>query len=696
MTRTATRPRRTPTPPAQPAEPARTAVAAEPAEPATAAEPAAAYAAAEELARRLRALACLPGPSAAPTAWPCDTGLLDWLRRMTYPALYTWAAEENLARRWIGGDIFGSRRLSRAPEFLAGTDLRRLPPHLVAPLLRRVSMTRPAPSAAELTPAALAADAGRVSTFRRDGVARLWGQPEHTPPLPDTTTIPHVVHGIWLGRPLPESNGFWANYGAAADSYAGQVDFVLWTDIPRARFDAARAAPAAPAGRPDPLAPVRALLTWADTHGIHLVSVAELFPANAPMTLHSPYALELNRGLPQGFAAASDHLRVEVVHRFGGLYADGDLHFLPATALPPDERADSSASQGAEGPPGGGYRLFRGRWHGPPEADGPARLPELFDRVAASTHGFTLHALTDEIVLNDVILAPAGHPALALWLEGARYNYLRDPRDLYAVGASQPAGSDPPLTSDPPPTSDSLRMSDPQGGSGPPVAGASGWRGEPASWTWAVTAMRTGRVHHWLLARLGIGAAELVKPAPAVRGHSELSWLPPVDGQPPVACPDPDPLPTLVACVDLLRWQHLSRSGDLCLAAVAPLVRGLPDPDTAWTAVLLAFGYLSVDLGPVTSVTDRRRNQDRTLDVVVLPPEAEALLDRAATPATWFGSGAHSGDAGGAGPEVTAGREYWFLGERTVPARLLPPPPDPPDGRGGRDHITDLPAAAAG
>ncbi|GLY23085.1 hypothetical protein [Micromonospora sp. NBRC 101691] len=670
MTRTATRPRRTPTPPAQPAEPVAAAGPVGPAGPAAACaaagpgEPAARYAAAEELARRLGALACLPGPSAAPTAWPCDTGLLDWLRRMTYPALYTWAAEENLARRWIGGDVFGSRRLSPVPDFLAGTDLRRLAPHLVAPLLRRVSMTRPAPSAADLEPAALAAEAGRVSTFRRDGAARLWGQPEHTPPLSDTTAIPHVVHGIWLGRPLPESNGFWANYGAAADSYAGQVDFVLWTDIPRARFDAARATPPAPAGRPDPLAPVRALLTWAVTHGIHLVNVAELFPANAPMTLHSPYALELGRGLPQGFAAASDHLRVEVVHRFGGLYADGDLHFLPDAALGPDERAGSPSGRGAEDPPGGGYRLFRGRWHGPPEADGPARLPELFDRVAASTHGFTLHALTDEIVLNDVVLAPAGHPALALWLEGARYNYLRDPRDLYAADTPQPAGSDAPTGSDPPP-------SDPRAGSDPPVAGASGWRGEPASWTWAVTAMRTGRVHHWLLARLGIGAADLVKPAPAVRGHSELSWLPPVDGQPPVVCPDPDPLATLVACVDLLRWQHLSRSGDLCLTAVAPLVRGLPEPDTAWTALLLAFGHLSTDLGPVTSVTDRRRNQDQTLDVVILPPEAEALLDRTATPATWFGS-ARSGDVPGSGPEATVGRECWFLGERTAPARLLP------------------------
>ena len=61
---------------------------------------------ADELARRLRAAACLPGTSATPAAWPCDPALLDWLRRMSYPGLYTWATEENLA--------FGIRSSHRA------------------------------------------------------------------------------------------------------------------------------------------------------------------------------------------------------------------------------------------------------------------------------------------------------------------------------------------------------------------------------------------------------------------------------------------------------------------------------------------------------------------------------------------------------------------------------------------------------
>jgi hypothetical protein len=574
---------------------------------------------AEELARRLRATACLPGVSPVPAAWPCEPALLDWLREMTHPGLYTWTAEEILARRFVGGDIFGNRRPPSAPEFLTDVDLRAVPPNLVAPLLRRLSMTRPAPAAADLTVAALSGAAGRVSTCHRDERARRWGRPGPAPQLPSTTMVPHVVHGIWLGGALPPGNSFWTNYATAADTYAGEIDFVLWTDIPRERFDAARTHAEPEPDRDHPPAPVRDLLAWAVTHDIHLVNVAEVFHATAPMTLHHPYLLECGQLTPRAFAAASDHLRVEVVHRFGGLYADGDLH-LAGCYSPSEVDGDVSDVDGrpSDVDNDSGYRLFRGRWAGPADADGPDRLPDLFDRVAASTAGFTLHAVADGIVLNDVIVAPARHPALSLWIEGARYNYLRGQRDLFRSDGGAPR-----------------------------------WWGEPDSWTWAVTPSRSGRVHHWLLARLGLTGADLVKAAPAIRAHSELSWLPPVNGDPPVRCSGTDPLPTLRRCLDLLRWQHRSRSGDLYLTGVASHVRGLPDPDTGWTALLLAFADLSADLGPVVSVTDARRNQDGSTDSVELPAEARALLDLAGT------------DAG-----------TWFLGERVTPAKLRAPRPE--------------------
>ena len=101
-------------------------------------------------------------------------------------------------------------------------------------------------------------------------------------------------------------------------------------------------------------------------------------------------------------------------------------------------------------------------------------------------------------------------------------------------------------------------------------------------------------------------------------------------------CPGEDPLPALQRCVSLLRWQLLTREGDLYLSAVAPLVRGLADPDAAWVALLTALPCLLTDLMPVTSVTDRRRNQDGSLDVVALPPEAEELLERSPAGASWF------------------------------------------------------------
>jgi hypothetical protein len=118
--------------------------------------------------------------------------------------------------------------------------------------------------------------------------------------LPRVPRVPHVVHGIWLGRALPADSVFWENYAAGARRYAGLVDFVVWTDIPRERFARAMTVPAPPAGQADPLADVRVLLEWARVNGISLVNVFEVFHAGAPMTLHAQFVLEMCKQLPRG------------------------------------------------------------------------------------------------------------------------------------------------------------------------------------------------------------------------------------------------------------------------------------------------------------------------------------------------------------------------------------------------------------
>lgn len=522
-----------------------------------------------ELAERLVASARWPGPSGAPLVTPDDPNLIAWLRYLLREQrLYDPVVEHVAARAWIGGDLFGHRKPPPPPAFLVEADPRGLPAELVAPFLRRLSLTRPAPTAADLTVESLERDKAEVSVAERDETGRAWAGPRTgSVLLPALTEIPRVVHGIWLGRPLPENSAFWRNYGDLADHYRGRLDVVIWTDLQRDNLNS----PAA-----------RRMVDWARTHGIHLLSVAEVFHSAAPMTLAIPYALEMGRCVPGGFAAASDHLRVEVTYRFGGLYADGDLVFAP---------------------------------------DG---LPELLDRVAASRWGFTLNAVDQRAVWNDLIAAPAGHPALALWREIARMNYMRSIIDL--CGGK--------ITSPPPRYNHN------------------------SAWTWVLTPARSGRMHHHVVQRLGISIEELVQVRPTIRGGSELSWVPPRDGEPAVEHPEgADVLPVLQRAVAYLRWQLQARLGDLHLTGVDPMLRGLPEPDVAWGALLTALPELTRDVRAVSSVTTTRRNDNGVLHEVALPPQARRLIRPSNRP--WIGTGHDEGYG-----------TLWLLDERIVPARL--------------------------
>ena len=142
-------------------------------------------------------------------------------------------------------------------------------------------------------------------------------------------------------------------------------------------------------------------------------------------------------------------------------------------------------------------------------ADGgrfPESLPEFFDRLAGSAHGFTMNPKGAGFVNNDIVAAPARHPAIALWVERARLNYFwSQPRLFGGVrGMARPL---------------------------------------PGPWRQLryIAPLRTGRIHHQVLALLGIPEDTLPPTRPAFQCTSEMSWVPPAGGEPPAARHPEDP-----------------------------------------------------------------------------------------------------------------------------------------------------------
>jgi hypothetical protein len=520
-------------------------------------------------------------PDCAPPAEP----VLAWLRRLAHPNLYHAWFEAALATRF-GPDLFGLGVLPPAPDFLAGFDFAALRPEHVAPFLRRISLTEPAPDRTRLTAAALgaaAADAGRVSTHHRTDAQRAWDRPAagavNAPTLPETTRIPHLVHAIWLGGPIPAASKFLRNCAAAADTFRGEVDVCLWTDLPRVangRF---------PQGSAQ-------LAAWARENGVLLVNMFEVFHADNPMLLRVPFALEMCKQLPRGYAGASDHLRVEVVNLFGGAYVDGDI------------------------------RLDRARGGGPLEQT----LPELIDAVAAGPSGFTVSTPPSGGIGNDMIIAPARHPALRLWMELARLNYYRTQPQIFG-------GLD--------------RMAKP-------------YVGRPRKALRYEAPSRSGRIHHTLLRRLGLTRETLVDTSKASGYGSESTWVPARRGEVVYerAWTAEQTNATLEGIATFLAWQLHAREGNLYLSAVSPVLAGFPDSGAALTAVLRFLVSRRGEIPEVTSITELRWNDDCRPDYVDLPAEAEAMIDRAAEPEHWLGR------------DLARERRIWLLDELVTPVAL--------------------------
>ncbi|GAA2792921.1 WXG100-like domain-containing protein [Crossiella cryophila] len=283
----------------------------------------------------------------------------------------------------LGPDLFDLRTASPPPDFLAGLDQTTLTTGQLLQLLETLNLTLDAPPDA-LTGDTLDDPADWVIPTERSVDALTQWAPGVVPPLPNPSELPALLHAIWLGGPLRNTGhmaGFRRNYGAAANGYAEYYRAVLWTDVPRARFEAA-----GQPGAPAELAEVRDMLDWARDNQVRLVNVDEVFNSAAPMRLQQYYRVETGKQIGPGYAAASDILRLEVLDRFGGIYSDGD-------------------------------NLLED-------------LGEV-EEIAASAAGFAVNKDREGNTGNSAFVLPRDHPFARLYLAAVEENYGRHQHELF-------------------------------------------------------------------------------------------------------------------------------------------------------------------------------------------------------------------------------------------------------------------------
>ena len=216
---------------------------------------------------------------------------------------------------------------------------------------------------------------------------------------------------------------------------------------------------------------------------------------------------------------------------------------------------------------------------------------------------------------NDLIIAPARHPAITLWRELARGSYLFTQRDIFG-GLDKMARQ---------------------------------YIGRSANQMFLryTVPMRAARLQGLLFSGLAIDLYDerMVRAAPAITHGSELSWSKPAPPPPPAPLTPAQITATLTRATATLARQLTTREGNLHLTAIDPLITTLPDPDAAWTAIITTLAELTTPghpahttlIPPATSITQFRWNDDGTPHHVTLPPEAEAHITRTPHPnTTWL------------------------------------------------------------
>ncbi|MFI1400899.1 toxin glutamine deamidase domain-containing protein [Streptomyces sp. NPDC020681] len=288
--------------------------------------------------------------------------------------------ESGALSRMLGPDYFGLRKAPEPPDFLRGYHFSALHAAQRSAFFDAVDLTLPTPRGKDLRPSALPENRGAVIESTQHTMPRA-----SMPWVPKRVRIPRIVHSIWLGSPLADE-GATAAFRRNIESAARQqpdFTFVVWTNIPRQRFEEARSASGTPADT-SAQERLRDMLDWAARHRVRLANVDEVFSATAPMELQALYNVEEAKQQGPGYAAASDILRVEIVHRFGGVYTDGD------NAL-------------------------------------TGNLDAEVRRIVDSERTFALAQDTTGRRVNNVIVAPARHVYLDLYRQVFRDNYMRTP-----------------------------------------------------------------------------------------------------------------------------------------------------------------------------------------------------------------------------------------------------------------------------
>ncbi|WP_228564004.1 DUF4347 domain-containing protein [Catenulispora rubra] len=201
-----------------------------------------------------------------------------------------------------GPDVLGIRTVPNKPTFLAGLHLDDLPTANQSRFFDAVDLARPDGPPHDLD-----------TLFSGSGTP-------HDPPR-----IPKILHSIWLGGPLHADGGDRENFMKTMGSNADKSGFtaVLWTDVPRSEIDSLHAldenAPRTPRQEQ-----IQQMLDWAGTHRVKLANLDEVFAGRDRAELHAEIATERARTTGSGYAGASDLLRLDILHRFGGVYTDGD------------------------------------------------------------------------------------------------------------------------------------------------------------------------------------------------------------------------------------------------------------------------------------------------------------------------------------------------------------------------------------